>query len=72
MPLAEKDRLAAEVEEPCLEFQDDLSDKRYPLQAFRNFWEQRDPLFHRAVVGAVNGLAGYLTVERQSVLSRSM
>ena len=73
----EKDRLAAQVEKRWLDFQNALSDKRkYPLQAFRAFWEaawryaeavKRDPLIHRAVVSAVNGLTGYLTVERKRV-----
>jgi hypothetical protein len=49
---------------------------KYPPQAFRKFWEaawryaeavKRDPLIHRAVVCAVNGLTDYLTVERKCV-----
>lgn len=77
MPPTEKNRLAAQVEERWLDFQDALSDKRkYPLLAFRDFWEaawryaeavKRDPLIHRAVMSAVNGLTDYLTVERKRV-----
>ena len=82
MPPTENDRLAAEVEERWLDFQEALSDKRkYPLGAFRSFWEaawryaeavKRDPLIliHRAVVSAVNGLTDYLTVERKRVPDR--
>ena len=77
MAPTEKDRFAAQVEERWLDFQDALSDRRkYPLQAFRDFWEaawryaepvKRDPLIHRSVVSAVNGLTDYLTVERKRV-----
>ena len=77
MPPKDKDRLAAQVEERWLYFQDALSDKRkYPLEAFRSLWEaawryaetvKRDPLIHRAVLSAVNGLTNYLTVERKRV-----
>jgi hypothetical protein len=60
-----------------LEFQDALSDKRrYPLQSFQAFVEaarryaeltKSDPLIHRKVVAAVNGLADFLEVERKRV-----
>lgn len=58
-----------------------LSDRRkYPVQAFRDFWGaawryaeavKRDPLIHRAVVSAVNGLTDYLTVECKRVPEKS-
>ena len=74
---AEKDRLAAEVEEQWLDFQDGLSNKRkYPVEQFRAFWiagrryaevTKTDPLIHRVVVEAVNGLSEFLAVERKRV-----
>jgi hypothetical protein len=77
MSSSEKDRLAAEVEERWLEFQDGLSDKRkYPIRQFRAFWQagvryaeqvKHDPLLHRSVVRAVNGLLDFLSVERKRV-----
>ena len=77
MPPSEKDRLAAEGEERWLDFQEALSDKRkYPVRPFREFWEagrryaemtKHDPLIHRAVVSAVNGLTEFLTTERKRV-----
>jgi hypothetical protein len=58
-------------------FQDGLSDKRrYPLQHFKAFAEaarryaeltRADPLIHRNVVVAVNGLTDFLRVERKRV-----
>jgi hypothetical protein len=70
MPSAEKDRLATEVEDRWVEFQDGLSDKRrYPLQRSKAFVEaarryaeltRSDPLIHRKVRGAVNGLTDFL------------
>ena len=69
MPRSEKDRMASEVEERWIAFQDALSDKRkYPIGQFKAFWEagkryaemtKRDPLVHRAVVKAVNPLDGF-------------
>ena len=77
MPSSEKDRLATEVEDRWVEFQDGLSDKRrYPLQRFKAFVEAArryaeltgsDPLIHRKVVGAVNGLSDFLEEERKRV-----
>ena len=77
MPSSEKDRLATEVEDRWGDFQDGLSDKRrYPLQRFNAFVEaarryaelaRSDPLIHRKVVGAVNGLTSFLEVERKRV-----
>jgi hypothetical protein len=77
MSTSQKDRLAAEVAERWIDFQTALSDKRkYPLQQFRQFWDagrtyaeltKRDPLIHRSVVSAVNGLTDFLMVERKRV-----
>ena len=78
MPTPEKDRLAAEAMKCWSEFQDGLSsDKRkYPIQQFNAFWSvtkryaeltRSDPLIHRSVAGAVNGLANFLEVERKRV-----
>jgi hypothetical protein len=54
-----------------------LSDKRkYPVRQFCAFWEagrryaeltKRDPLIHRSVVSAVNGLTDFVTAERRRV-----
>lgn len=70
MRTSEKDRLATEVEERCVDFQMALSDKRkYPVQQFRQFWEagrryaeltKRDALIHRGVVSAVNGRTDFV------------
>jgi hypothetical protein len=72
-----KDRLAAQVESHWVDFQSALSDKRkYPVQPFREFLEaarryaeltKSDPLIHRKVVVAVNGLTDFLQVERKRV-----
>jgi hypothetical protein len=77
VPISEKERLAAEVEKRWADFRDGLSDKRrYPLAQFKAFWEvvkdyadltKRDPLIHRSVVGAVNGLREFLEVERTRI-----
>jgi hypothetical protein len=78
MPSPEKDRLAAEAMKCWADFQDGLSsDKRkYPIQQFKAFWAatklyaeltRSDPLIHRSVAGAVNGLADFLEVERKRV-----
>jgi hypothetical protein len=74
---SEKDRLATEVESRWVDFQFALSDKRrYPVQAFRAFAEtarryaelaKSDPLIHRKVAGAVNGLTDFLKMERKRV-----
>jgi len=80
MPENEKDRLAAEVEERWLDFQEGLSNKRkYPIQQFRAFWQvgvryselvKHDRLLHRTVVRAVNGLLDFLSVERKGFPAR--
>jgi hypothetical protein len=77
MPPTERDRLASEVQERWIDFNMALSDKRkYPVQQFRAFWEagnryaeltKRDPLIHRVVVEAVNGLKDFVSVERRRV-----
>ena len=77
MPNSEKERLAAEVEVRWVDFQGALSDKRkYPVAQFRTFWEAgkryaeltiNDPLIHRSVVVAVNGLTDFLSVERKRI-----
>lgn len=77
MPASEKDRLASEVEERWIDFNQALSDKRrYPIAEFRAFWEagkrygemtKRDPLIHRVVVEAANGLTEFLMQERKRV-----
>jgi hypothetical protein len=77
MRISEKNRLAAEVAERDVDFELALSDKRkYPVRQFRAFWEagwryaeltKRDPLIHRSVVSAVNGLTDFVTAERRRV-----
>jgi hypothetical protein len=77
MKSSEKDRLAAQVESRWVDFQSALSDQRkYPVQPFRAFFEsvrryaeltKSEPLIHRKVVVAVNGLTGFLQVERKRV-----
>jgi hypothetical protein len=78
MPSPEKDRLAAEAMECWADLQDGLSsDKRkYPIQQFKAFWAvtkryaeltKTDPLIHRSLAGAVNGLVDFLEVERKRV-----
>ena len=75
MPISEKDHLAAEVEDRWVDFQDALSNKRkYPVEQFPAFWDagkryaeltKYDPLIHRKVVKAINGLREFLEVERK-------
>ena len=63
----EKNRLAAEAMECWADFQDGLSShkRKYPIQQFKAFWAvakryaeltRSDPLIHRSLAGAVNGL----------------
>ena len=77
MPSPEKDRLAAEAMQCWVDFQEGLSSekRKYPVQQFRAFWEvtkryaeltRSDPLIHRSVAGAVNGLLDFLEVENVS------
>ena len=78
MPSPEKDQLAAEATECWVDFQLGLSsDKRkYPIRQFKAFWAvtkryaeltRSDPLIHRSVAEAVNGLTDFLEVERKRV-----
>ena len=63
------------------DFQDGLSsDKRkYKIQQFKAFWAvakryaeltRSDPLIHRSLAAAVNGLNGFLEVERKRILGQ--
>ena len=79
MPSSEKDRIAAEAMERWVHFQDGLSSDKYPIEQFKAFWAvakryaeltRSDPLIHRSVAGAVNGLADFLEVERKRVPDR--
>ena len=74
----EKNRLAAKAMECWADFQDGLSSdkRRYPIQEFKAFWAvakryaemtRSDPLIHRSLAGAVNGLNDFLEVERKRV-----
>lgn len=74
----EKDRLAAQVMECWAEFQESLLSQKlsYPTGKFEVFWNaakryaeltKADPLIHRAVAGAVNGLVDFLGGERKRV-----
>ena len=78
MSFPEKDRLAAEVMDCWVAFQECLSadKRRYPIQQFRAFWAiaksyaeltKDDPLIHRSVAGAVNGNS--LAASRSLILS---
>ena len=77
MPDSEKDRAANDVVGQSATFGLALSDKRkYPVQEFKAFVQaarryieitQGQPLIHRSVAGAVNGLREYLAVERKRV-----
>ena len=77
VPNSEKDRLAAEAEDRWVDFQNGLSNKRrYPVEQFRAFWDagkryaeltKNDPLIHRKVVAAINGLREFLEVERKRI-----
>ena len=85
MANSEKERLAAEVADRWADFQHALSNKRrYPVEQFRAFWDagkryaeltRNDPLIHRNVVVAINGLREFLSVERSGFpvrLSRTL
>jgi len=77
VPTASKDKLAKEVLDLWISFQIALADKReYPTTEFTSFVAKvrryiqavgRDPLIHRDVVCAINGLVDFLRVERQAV-----
>ena len=71
---SEKDRLAEQVVDLRARFDQALSDKRkYPIQEFKSFAKAvrrylevsaDDPMIHKSVVVAVNGLREFLEVER--------
>jgi hypothetical protein len=78
MPSPEKSRLAAEAMECWVDFQLSLSSDKAEVSdpAFQGFvgvakfhaeLTRSDPLLHRSVPGAVNGLADFLEVERKRV-----
>ena len=78
MSSSEKDRLATEAMQCWADFQEGLSSdkQKYPLQQFRAFWAvtkryaeltRSDPLIHRSVADAVNGLLDFLEAERNCV-----
>src|SRR5262249_687052 len=77
MPTSAKDRAAAVVLQRWLDFQNALSGKRkYPVPQFKSFVEavrryielsKDDPLIHRNVAKAINGLTAFLEVERKRV-----
>jgi hypothetical protein len=77
MQNSEKDTVAEEVAERRATFNLALSNKRkYPVQEFRAFVQtarryiemtKNDPMIHKSVARAVNGLREYLAVERKRV-----
>jgi len=78
MPSPERDRLATEAMQCWADFQNGLfsTKRKYPIRQFKAFWEvtkryadltKSDPLIHRSVAGAVNGLVDFLKVERKRV-----
>jgi hypothetical protein len=77
MPDSEKNAAADEVAERRATFDLALSNKRkYPVQEFRAFVQtarryiamtKNDPMIHKSVVRAVNGLREYLAVERKLI-----
>jgi hypothetical protein len=77
MAESEKDRIARRVSDLRVTFDMALSNKRkYPVAEFKAFVEctrryieitAGDPMIHRSVVQAVNGLREFLEVERKRV-----
>ena len=78
MPSLEMNRLAAEVTELWVDFQEALSSekRKYPIQQFQTFWlaakryaelANSDPLLHRSVAVAVNGLVDFIGAERKRI-----
>lgn len=75
MSTSAKDRSAAVVLQRWLDFQNAVSYKRKcPVQEFKSFVEaarryiavsKGDPLIHRNVANAINGLTDFLEVERK-------
>jgi hypothetical protein len=81
MPSREKDPLVAEVVQCWADFQHGLSSDRrkYPIRQFQAFCEvteryaeltKSDPLIHKSVASAVNGLVYFLKMERKRVPGR--
>jgi hypothetical protein len=74
---SERDTAAEEVVERRATFDLALSNKRkYPVQEFRAFVQtarryiamtKNDPMIHKSVARAVNGLREYLAVERKRI-----
>src|SRR5271170_1808041 len=75
---SDKDRLAAQAMRHWVDFQESLSSqkRRYPMGEFKAFWNtakryaeltKSDPLIHRDVAAALNGLVDFLEVERKRV-----
>ena len=77
MAESEKDRMARQTAELRAVFDMALSNKRkYPVKEFRAFVQSArryieitagDPMIHRSVVQAVNGLREFLQVERKQI-----
>ena len=77
MSESEKDQLAKQVAELRVTFDLALSNKRkYPVQEFNAFAKgvrryikitANDPMIHRTVVQAVNGLREFLQLERKRI-----
>lgn len=76
MPASAKDRSATVVLQRWLDFQNALSGTSTRCNKFRSFVEavrryielsKGDPLIHRKVAQAINGLADFLEVERKRV-----
>jgi hypothetical protein len=77
MSESEKDRIARQTAELRVLFDMALSNKRnYPVKEFKAFVQSArryieitsgDPMIHRSVVQAVNGLREFLQVERKQI-----
>jgi hypothetical protein len=77
MAESEKDRIARQTAELRVVFDMALSNKRkYPVKEFRAFVQSArryiqitagDPMIHRSVVQAVNGLREFLQLERKQI-----
>jgi len=77
MQKSEKNRLAEEVVDRWVSFQMALSNKiKYPAGEFNAFATSvrryvagigRDPLIHREIASAINGLVDFLKVDRRRV-----
>jgi hypothetical protein len=77
MAESEKDRIARQTADLRITFDMALSDKRkYPVAEFKAFVQSArryieitagDPMIHKSVVSAVNGLREFLEVERERI-----